>query len=823
MKSVMAIEESISTLNYAQAANGIINKPVTTSFMTTGSAAAAGALATKPGSTDGGAVSVEQWHEVEARLQYMESQVEEAKQALARKHIQHQELVDRAEKAELGQQVAERNHEEAQHQISKLELILEATQRTEANLTKEARALIDALKLSINDGNSLHGHLLKKRQVEIECKVATKELHTNQLELFRKVFDYLDKMESSQNQLRSDVMSNHEQHKSQQQEHLKQHKMILAEMKENCAKAINEIQGSINDGVLPSYQSLVSSLKRDFEAIKIVSTKAGENIQAHCSKLSDLVNNSIEGIENIESSHSKASDDLLEDIVQRLERSKENFTEMVVSFSQELEKAESERGCYRSKLKDVLNESKISYDLSMDRFDEISNAHSQETNEVVSQWKDNAAQQRSVIGERFTENERYISESQASYIRDLEAQNAKLKASQARQKEMNTSLIANVMSTVQSILKKEMGSMSSAQDSEYEERICTNDKLAKSLSDTFGQLRTNNDTLNTDVTTDFANQDQFGNTILEKSMNYIESLRPILEEDRLKQDIICSKTTNILEQSASNDASQTKALSSALGSMVDSRTNELTTSLTSSIQDGIVELKQSARSMVDASKETAKQVQSDLVNDVQEPQAEMITELHENLEGLAGTLMQSEDTIVKESHKAIDSASSMKNGIDNFVDEKLTKNIDTHSGFVQNTQWLEAPLVDHEQAVMGGISNISSSIKESKRGVETFSWDVVRFEEDPPKIAERTVPSFTEELSATPCPDEILSSAGKENAASESISLDQATPSSEPLKDRATNTNTVDSSSSSVLSSTSKRPAEKKSMPASRLGKKAKI
>jgi hypothetical protein len=228
--------------------------------------------------------------------------------------------------------------------------------------------------------------------------------------------------------------------------------------------------------------------------------------------------------------------------------------------------------------------------------------------------------------------------------------------------------------------------------------------------------------------------------------------------------------------------------------------------------------------MVEASKETAKQVRTDLNNEVQALQVEMVSVLHEKLESLSGTVMKSEVSMREKSNKATDSALAMKNVIDELVGESLTKNIDAHSGLIENAEWLEAPLVNHVQAVLSEISSISSTIHTSKSSVKTFSRDIVRFEEDPPKIPKRNLPTFTEELSATPGPDELLSSAGKENSVSESISLDKATPLAQPLNDRGVNTITIDDSCASMSSSTtSKRPAEKKSMPASRLEKKAKM
>ena len=92
--SITAIEESISTLNYAQSANGIINKPVSTSFMAAGGASFSGASTP----SKKGGITTESWHEMECRLQYMQTQVEEAQAALGRKHMQQQELQEKADR-----------------------------------------------------------------------------------------------------------------------------------------------------------------------------------------------------------------------------------------------------------------------------------------------------------------------------------------------------------------------------------------------------------------------------------------------------------------------------------------------------------------------------------------------------------------------------------------------------------------------------------------------------------------------------------------------------------------------------------------------------
>ena len=114
--SVTAIEESMSTLNYAQAANGIVNKPVPSSYLSI--AGSSTSYNNETGSSEPN--SIEHWQEMECRLEYMQTQVEEAKAALARKHIQQQELIERVEQAENKAVELESKYLESQKKIISL-------------------------------------------------------------------------------------------------------------------------------------------------------------------------------------------------------------------------------------------------------------------------------------------------------------------------------------------------------------------------------------------------------------------------------------------------------------------------------------------------------------------------------------------------------------------------------------------------------------------------------------------------------------------------------------------------------------------------------
>ena len=93
----------MQTLKYAQQAHGIQNKPVMTSRMGKVNSGGAASMAALGGSSGGGgsdAALIESFQRLELKCAYMESEVEEAATALAKKHTQLQEMQERAEMAE---------------------------------------------------------------------------------------------------------------------------------------------------------------------------------------------------------------------------------------------------------------------------------------------------------------------------------------------------------------------------------------------------------------------------------------------------------------------------------------------------------------------------------------------------------------------------------------------------------------------------------------------------------------------------------------------------------------------------------------------------
>ena len=160
--SAMSADETLSTLQYAQSAHGIVNKPVAQSMLKLNVEGAGRPSTARGDEARNGHMTgqtQQDWAEMECRMHYLETQAEEAAAALARKHAEHAALVHRAETAEGKVEAAEKaagvaeaaraetleRLEEKNAENDRLRALLAARKLTETKLTAEAKALLAAL------------------------------------------------------------------------------------------------------------------------------------------------------------------------------------------------------------------------------------------------------------------------------------------------------------------------------------------------------------------------------------------------------------------------------------------------------------------------------------------------------------------------------------------------------------------------------------------------------------------------------------------------------------------------------------------------------
>eukprot|EP00578_Thalassiosira_sp_NH16_P029435 CAMPEP_0181087506 /NCGR_PEP_ID=MMETSP1071-20121207/6308_1 /TAXON_ID=35127 /ORGANISM="Thalassiosira sp., Strain NH16" /LENGTH=1240 /DNA_ID=CAMNT_0023169397 /DNA_START=70 /DNA_END=3791 /DNA_ORIENTATION=- len=287
--SITAIEESVSTLNYAHSANGIVNKPVSSSLISFGDNISGMGSGNDNSDSKSPAPSIESWQEMEMRLQYMQAQVDEAQAALARKHIQQQELQDRAEKAESEllttqeelynankeikslhevvevetgkRKLAEKELHDNRVQLKKTELILSATQATESSLTLEAQSLIGKLEDIISERNDMHALVVSQRGRELERQKATVHFQDAALAVLNNIessfSDLSNSIDTGQSSAIKVATLNHEVGRHSVSETGK----LISDIAKNVQCVMNsmKVQLAGEDGIAPTVESSTNS------------------------------------------------------------------------------------------------------------------------------------------------------------------------------------------------------------------------------------------------------------------------------------------------------------------------------------------------------------------------------------------------------------------------------------------------------------------------------------------------------------------------------------------------------------------------------------
>jgi hypothetical protein len=157
--ALSSADETISTLNYADQASGIRNRPVASSlFRTMMRSPSSGPSFDHAGAAAGNAsgYSATEWVELEMKNAYLLAEVEEAQAALARKYQEAQEAIDRAEKAEEASVGLRMEAQAATERASKAE-------EESAGLRVELQVATQLASRAEEEASTLRGELLAVR------------------------------------------------------------------------------------------------------------------------------------------------------------------------------------------------------------------------------------------------------------------------------------------------------------------------------------------------------------------------------------------------------------------------------------------------------------------------------------------------------------------------------------------------------------------------------------------------------------------------------------------------------------------------------------
>lgn len=786
--SVTAIEESMSTLNYAQAANGIINKPITTSLMTVGGF---DNKSPKGDMSSGAGASIEHWHEMECRLEYMQSQVDEAQQALARKHIQQQEFVERAERAELAAELAEQKFEKASHDISILEnkveiimqqlaesekslretnIVLGATQQTEFCLTEEATALIEVLKSTITDGDRMHQALLEKRKEDVDRKTATNEYQSVQNKLLNDLLTNLEHIDHVQKKHRKALEAASGDHKAKQLERLSQHSAVVEEMKKDCVSDIDSLKTSIHDGVLPVFRTLTLSSKEKLKSLSKLLADGEENLHSKCQSILNRLSDNSNRITEFESSYDTSSKNVLATLASHLETAKQNLNETVVKITTALEKANTDRQIQRKMLNQSISDFKHKCNGSIDELGSLSIAHINSMHQSIQTMKD-GHENRSNILQSISHLDQFLGSKKDEYVQKLERQlniltkqHESLISSHQRQQQMNKALVSNVMSGVRSLVENEMKSLDDFQSQNFssfikanEESKTCNEDVGKTMLSTLGHLGSVNTQLNKSIKQNFVEQDELSMALERKTSKFDASMKSTVLTLHNPIEIFSNESTEALQKFDEEDRNTNQLIIDTTKTSVEVVSNQLISDVQEGVKAGMSDLQISTT-------EGFKYVREQVINPVRTEIVDNILSSQDQLNDLARNdltlfetnLEEGEKEVVEEVNKGIEIASAVEQRLEVGASETFIGSINKHKDFIRGSQWLEDAMIVQEKNITDQVSKSSTLVSSSTDRLGGFARDIILVQHESPEIEERSVPAYSNHLTSTKDPMVIL-------------------------------------------------------------------
>ena len=803
--SITAIEESMSTLNYAQAANGIINKPITTSLMSVGGfdnkhspSTGQGDSSSASGGGGGGGQSVEHWHEMECRLEYMQSQVDESQQALARKHIQHQEFVERAKEAELAKQILERNYQQSIHDQKQLEikvntisqqldvtentlhetkLVLDATQHTEICLTTEATTLIDAVKRSISDGDTIYQDLIQKQKEDITRKVAIKEYHTNQMNRLNDLLTvHLQSISKLQSDHRRNITNTSTNYNSNQIELLNNHTSIIERIKNESIFELNVLQKVIDNGIVPSVVNLTKTSTQKLNILKDVLKDGDTTIQSCCESIIErLLVDNINHIKNMETSYGISSNNVIQNLDGHLHESKTNLTKIVSDMTQTIERLNIDRMQQRNNLKSIIHNYKTNHhNGSMNEIHKLSNEHALFVHESIQSTKNSEEKSRTKIldsitslnGFLLTKNDEYIEKLESQY-ETLTKQHEALEISHEQQQEMNKSMVSNVMVGMQSLIENEMKSMGVFQSNNFNALIASNDKskaynanVNQTTVDTYQHSTSTNKKLSNDVRDNFVRQESACQILENHTTEFDTHMKTVIANHCDTTDTFVKESMNTVQDNEKIDDDATQLMISSLNTQIDIETTKLVTGINEEVKEGILDLQKSNKVGWDyVRNEVIDTIQDDVTNKIQSLHNQVSIRAIDDINTINTVLNNGEETTINEINKGHETVLAVEKGLDVGLSENFTSSINKHKETIENSTWLEESIHNHEKLIIDEVSKSCEIVSSCTEQLDHLTNDIVPVHEETPEIKDRDVPIFTEELTSTKDHQVILSEA----------------------------------------------------------------
>lgn len=817
--SVTAIEESISTLNYAQAAHGIINKPVSASYLS--EATKSSSLLSGMQSSSSGAQSLEHWKEMEVRLEYMKCQVEEAKAALARKHLQQQELVDRAETAEaekseiedhlilvqqkadsLKEQLVEAEEKqiateselkETKLHLEQTALYLQATRKTEASLTQEALALLSALKQSVADGDRLHDLVLADRERDLKRREAAKAFNGTVAALLTDVKTALNSLSDEGKLFQSRSADLVSSSANEERQFLRDAKEVLHFAVSSVDNAVSTLESRINGdgGVVPTAGVVANDARAGVRKCWSLLETSEQTLMVHLNSTREQLTESGTRLAELELSHRKSATESLEILESGVASSKKKVECLVSSACAALEKARDER----KKIRDM-------------------------TRQTVDQWKQSMIESSDLVHKQSSTQRIRVEEAEATMTAEMQ-RHVNIDATLRRQGKMLESSHSASMSshkTQKELLAQTQRTMESSHDKQTQllnkfvsrlmidvEKLVQN-QVSEVMEEVIGghatflgnssSLMSNHESIASSTLTTITKASELTVTVqeeaevakqndanlishLEETKSVLDGIETAIQKTQTQSTSFAVDTLHILTESEDLESADTKARED-LTSGGNQCTNFMSNSLLDDTTTRLSEQTETCNSIVSFTRNDIIEMTALAVNEMEKPRSELMSAFGKECSELEECIEEGLTQIKEKASVSCQIAESLQDKIQSIESTFVENTAEKHSAGIAKT---ESALLDqgteHTDFTTRRIGRAGDGSAKAAKTAESFvQMDLSAFA-TVPDAPEKVKITFQDRLSSTPAEKDILAMATKLERTGASAVLQALSPNHE--------------------------------------------
>jgi len=790
--SITAIEESTSTLNYAQSANGIVNKPVATSYLsiTPSRAVLPPTNSLDKISTDNGN-KTDHWHEMDCKLTYMQAQVDEAQAALARKHMQQQELVEKVELAENERMEMEKNYFSATKEIKSLKdaltkeqnekqaltyqlqqseitlkntnAILKATQKTEVQLTGEAASLLETLKKSLVERDAFHMHLEEIRYSDIQRKEAARQFHSSTMNAVQGITSQLSELskieESYHDRIHNVTQISHEQNQKSLTKSLELVKGITHHVSKLTIKLKSQCMQE--NGIVLVVSSIVKETQKGMEEVDTF-IKNGEDSLSNALSLSrkELEEYSSQ-LQRLNNENELTSNKILSDLEENFSVAKDNLVTLASSACNTLGKIRN----LSSQTRVSLN--KLHSGWSQSLIESSSNVESKANNQssIISESCKSFAtgmQHHNKIENELVEQLKFINEkgglNQSNMsIQEtiLTNQRVTLIQAQKQQQKLQTNLIQNIMSGVHKIVKNEIAQIAKEEEQSFisfhsfnKEAVDINQKINSSVKTTFNQVEQTNSSLSKRIKVVHKNDEDM-KKMAEQSNEVFSQIGQICKDQHNSLPVYECKMNNKMNQLQKQEVALDQVIQ-AVTKDKDHCSNHLSAQIFDKVHSGISDVRKGQTESVKYSSETFIPSAILALDKMEKPREELIKRTTSAIGHVSRVIIDGKDQIKNISQLQCKTADDLNNYV--VANSESFRKSHAESRNVQineNQEQINVSAENHKKVANDVLLSSTNQTLEVKKNIRSFVTDVIKMEEGVPEIGTKNEFKYEENLSST--------------------------------------------------------------------------